>query len=130
MLQRLDDESLKYRSGTYMSLTDLFAWMHRAVYGDLSNGRIAHAGEIHRSLQQWYVRELAELVVAPTGDTPYDAQSLARADVVQLQNEIARAQRAKKLDVLTRAHLAALAAVVHQTLSANRVIQTPAPVTP
>lgn len=124
MLQRIDDASLKYSKGSAMSLTDLFAWTHHAVFGDLLDGNAAHAGEIHRTLQQWYTRKLAQMVLAPIAGTPYDAQSLARADLVSLQGEIAHAQRAGGLDAMTQAHLASLAQVAHQALSAGIVIPT------
>lgn len=121
-LQRLDDASLKYAKGSAMSLTDLFAWTHRAVFGDLLDGNVAHAGEIHRTLQQWYTRKLAQIVLTPAPGTPYDAQSLARADLVSLQSEIAHAQHASGLDAMTQANLGSLAQVVHQALSAGIVI--------
>lgn len=122
-LQRLDDVPLKYARGTAMTLSDLFAWTHRAVFGDLKDGGYASAGEIHRSLQQWYVRDLAHMVLAPETGTPYDAQSLARAGLVTLESEIAHAQHSGG-DAMTQAHLASLAAVVHQALSAGVVIPT------
>lgn len=121
-LQRLDEASLKYAKGSAMTLTDLFSWTHHAVYGDLTDGHAAQAGEIHRTLQQWYTRKLAQLVLAPAPGTPYDAQSLARADLVTLQGEIAHAQHAGGLDAMTQAHLASLGQVVHQALSAGIVI--------
>jgi hypothetical protein len=121
-LQRLDDASLKYKPGQAMSLTDLFAWTHHAVFGDLTDGAVASAGEIHRNLQQWYARKLAQLVLSPAKGTPYDAQSLARADLVALQGEIAHARHAYALDALAQAHLASLAAVVGGALSAKTVL--------
>ncbi len=122
MLQRLDDASLKYAKGSAMSLTDLFSWTHHAVFGDLTDGRVAHAGEIHRTLQQWYARKLAQIVLTPAPGTPYDAQSLARADLVTLQGQISHAEHGGGLDAMTQAHLASLGQVVHQALSAGIVI--------
>ena len=122
LLQRLDDASMKYKRGATMSLSDLFVWTHQAVYGDLGKGGVAQAGEIHRNLQQWYVRKLAQLILAPAAGTPYDAQSLARADLVLLQSQVARAQHARGLDSLTSAHLASLTAIAHQALSAQRTL--------
>lgn len=112
LLQRIDDFPLKYKPGTTMSLVDLFTWLHQAVFGDLANGSVARAGEVHRSLQQWYVRKLMELVHKPAEGTPYDAQSLARYELVRLRGEIAKANRTPNLDVMTRAHLAGLAGAI------------------
>jgi hypothetical protein len=113
LLQRIDDFSLKYKPGSTMSLVDLFSWTHRAVFGDLQDGSVASAGEIHRSLQQWYARQLVDMVRKPDEGTPYDAQSLARADLVQLRAEVAKAKRVRNLDPMTRAHLDALESVAN-----------------
>ncbi len=93
VLQRIDDFSLKYKPGSTMSLVDLFTWTHHAVYGDLLSGDISQAGEIHRSLQQWYARKLAQIALAPQTETPYDAQSLAHEDLLQLRDEVRQASR-------------------------------------
>ena len=126
VLQRLDDLSLKYAPGATMTLTDLFAWTHRSVFGDL-----ASSSEVHRNLQQWYARVLARLVLAPDPATPYDAQSLARAELVTLRAELVRAEAARSGDALVRAHLAALRNVADQALNARTVLpvspSTPAP---
>lgn len=112
VLQRIDDFSLKYKPGTTMSLVDLLDWMHHAVFGDLRDGSVAKAGEIHRALQQWFARDLEEMVHKPADGTPYDAQSLAREQLIQLRAEVARARHTSNLDAMTRAHLDALAEVV------------------
>jgi hypothetical protein len=127
LLQRLDDLSLKYAPGTTMSIEDAFAWTQTSVFGDLRTGRVASAGPIHRSLQQWYARMLAQRLLAPLPGTPYDAQSLARAELVSLRAD-AKAARAKaRLDAITRAHLDALGDVADQALSARTVIPAASP---
>jgi Met-zincin/Domain of unknown function (DUF5117) len=121
LLQRIDDLSLKYGPRATMSLGDLFAWSHHAVFADL--GRAARSSDpIHRSLQQWYARKLALLLLAPARGTPYDAQSLARADLTVLRTEVARAAKLPARDALDRAHLAALANVADQALNARTVV--------
>ncbi len=127
MLQRLDDLPLKYSHGSTMSIEDAFAWTQAAVFGDIRNGRVANVGEVHRSLQQSYARMLAQMVVAPQPGTPYDAQSLARAELVSLRGDVKAAEKSH-LDALTSAHLEALAAVADQALSARMEIpMAPAP---
>jgi hypothetical protein len=125
LLQRLDDLSLKYRSGSTMSLSDAFAWTQSAVYGDLGGGGVASMGEIHRSLQQWYARMLAQMLLAPKPGTPYDAQSLARAELVAVRDQARAATARRGLDLLTKAHLEALQAIADQALSARMVIPAP-----
>jgi hypothetical protein len=116
MLQRLDDLSLKYPAGSTMSLADLFAWTQESVYGDLRTG--GRSNEIHRSIQQWYAHKLAQIVLAPMPGTPYDAQSLARAELVDLQSKLQSAS-ASSGDALAAAHIASLKAIVNQTLDAR-----------
>ncbi|HME81982.1 MAG TPA: zinc-dependent metalloprotease [Candidatus Eremiobacteraceae bacterium] len=127
LLQRLDDLSLKYTSASTMSLADLFTWMQTAIFGDLRGASTTPIGEIHRNLQQEYARRLAQLVLAPSTDTPYDAQSLARAELVTLRDSLGAALKSGHLDTLTRAHLQSLATVVDQTLSARVVLPVSQP---
>lgn len=124
LLQRLDDLGLKYPAGTTMSLADLFTWTHRSVFGDLGTHATVES-EVHRNLQQWYARKLAAIVLAPAPGTPYDAQSLARADLTELRAEASRAQERAR-DTLVQAHLAALRNVADQALNARTVL----PITP
>jgi hypothetical protein len=119
MLQRLDDLSLKYPAGSTMGLADLFSWTQSAVYGDLRNG--GRSNEIHRSVQQWYAHKLAQIVLAPMPGTPYDAQSLARAELVDLQSDL-RSASGRSIDSLTAAHVAGLQALVNQALDARIVV--------
>ena len=126
LLQRLDDLSLKYPVGTTMSLTDAFSWSHDAVFGDLRR-HIAPPNEIHRALQQWYARMLAQMLVGPKSGTPYDAQSLARAELKTLVAETGTALQQRGLDAMTRAHLSSLQAIAEQTLAARMVAPVPLP---
>jgi hypothetical protein len=124
MFNRLDDLSLKAKPGATMSLTDLFTWTQRSIYGDLRNPKLATIGEVHRSLQQWYARKLAQIWLAPAPGTPYDAQSLARANLVALRGTLGAALSRSSLDALTRAHLESLQDVVARALDARQVIPT------
>lgn len=127
LLQRLDDLSLKYGTGRTMSLSDAFAWTQSAVFGDLRGKNVSGMGEVHRSLQQWYVRMLAQMLLAPKPGMPYDAQSLARAELVAIRDEARAARQRSGFDDLTSAHLAALEAVADQALSARMTVPLPMP---
>ncbi len=124
MLQRLDDLSMKYPAGSTMSLSDLFGWTRKSVFGDLDTNGLADVPEIHRDLQQTYARMLAHMVLHPDDGTPYDAQSLARSELKALQASTHRALASAKLDSVTRAHLEALADLSTQTLEARQVLTT------
>ncbi|HXN08540.1 MAG TPA: zinc-dependent metalloprotease [Candidatus Acidoferrales bacterium] len=122
MFERLNDLSLKAKPGVTMSLTDLFDWTQSALYGDLHQSNLSSIGEVHRALQQWYARKLAQIWLAPTPGTPFDAQSLARAKLVALRHDLASALGRGGLDELTRAHLDGLADVVSRALDARVVV--------
>jgi hypothetical protein len=122
MLGRLDDLSMKYRSGDTMSLSDLFAWMQTSAFGDLRTRGLTTVPEIHRNLQQTYARMLATMVLHPADGTPYDAQSLARSELKSLGSDARGALASPRLDAVTRAHLEALSDLVTQTLEARPVI--------
>jgi hypothetical protein len=125
VLQRLDDLPLKYKPGTTMSLSDAFAWTQKSIFGDLSDGRIATANEIHRSLQLSYARMLAQMLLAPATGTPDDARSLARAELTELSRDVAKARANRKLDPLTAAHVVSLGVVARDALTARTVVPVP-----
>jgi hypothetical protein len=122
MFERLNDLSMKAKPGSTMSLTDLFNWTQSALYGDLQQSNLTSIGEVHRALQQWYGRKLAQVWLAPAPDTPYDAQSLARAKLVALRHDLATALGHGNLDELSRAHLESLQDVVARALDARVVV--------
>src|SRR5207302_2494811 len=105
MLSRIDDLSLKAKRGQTMSLADLFAWTQGSIYGDLRDRNLASISLIHRSEQQSYAALLSDLLLSPEPGTPYDAQSLARAQLTSLQAGVRGALMSRKLDAMTRAHL-------------------------
>lgn len=122
MLERLNDLPLKARPGSTMSLLDLFDWTQTSIYGDLRNPRLRSIDQVHRAVQQWYARKLAQIWLAPAAGTPYDAQSMARAKLVDLRSNLNTALGRSGLDELTRAHLASLQDVVSRALDARQVV--------
>ena len=115
VLARIADLPATSARGATMTLADLFTWNQNAIYGDLRNGSVARATVVRRNLQRRYALLLAHLSTAPPKGTPYDAQALARYELVDLQARIAAAQRTSN-DVQTRAHLAAMRADVTRAL--------------
>jgi hypothetical protein len=123
MLQRLNDLTLKAKAGSTMSLADLFDWTQSAIYRDLRSSRVTSIGRVHRAVQQWYARKLVQIWLAPAPQTPYDAQSLARAKLVALRHDVGVALGHGGLDELTRAHLGSLQDVVSRALDARQIIE-------
>jgi len=121
MLQRLDDLAMKSSPGQTMSLTDLFDWTQASVYGDLRSKGYA-PNQIRRNLQQWYARYLIGLWLKPQDGTPFDAQSLARFKLGQLQGDVRYALSRGSTDELTRANLENLDVIVSRAMDTRNVV--------
>lgn len=124
-LQRLDDMSFKYGTGHTMDIGDLFTWMQSAVYGDVSHPKGGDIPLVRRDLQRSYAAMLSRLANSPRPGTPPDAQALARYELGALRTQLGASLRANRLDLLTRAHLAALNADVSRALNAQMVLAAP-----
>jgi hypothetical protein len=122
VLARLADMPTKAKPGETMTLADLFQWSQASIYGDIANGRVAQANQVHRNLQRRYANVLRALALEPRPGTPYDAQALARFELAALDRNVTSALTRPGLDVQTRAHLGALHDDVSRTLKAQRVI--------
>jgi hypothetical protein len=103
VLQRID-ENPSESTGATMSITDLFDWLHAAIYRNLGARSIPI---VSRNLQLAYVAKLDDLANKPAKDTPVDASSLARAELQRIARDAQRALHGSH-DELTRAHLQAL----------------------
>ena len=122
VLQRLADLPLKARPGETMTLADLFTWTQASVFGDLTNGRPGTT-QVHRNLQRRYAHLLGRFITAPPMGTPYDAQTLARHELLALSDGDVRRDLARKdLDLQTRAHLEAMAVDASRSLDARQVV--------
>jgi len=119
-LQRLDDMSSRYGHKT-MDLADLFEWMNQSVYGDLPQLR-GSIPLVHRNLQRSYAQLLSRLANTPARATPADAQALARYELRQVRGDVNGALRSSQLDLMTRAHLQALAADLSRALETRSVV--------
>lgn len=122
VLQRLADLPSKAASYKPMTMADLFTWTQSSVYGDLASGNPAKTS-IHRNLQRNYARMLERMATTPPPGTPYDAQALARHELVALASGVHRSLGKHDLDLVTRAHLEALGDEVSRTLD-PRTAQT------
>ncbi|HEV3088309.1 MAG TPA: hypothetical protein VGX96_13910, partial [Candidatus Elarobacter sp.] len=121
-LARLADMPTKAKPGETMTLGDLFEWTQKSVFGDIANGRVAQATQVHRNLQRRYAGILRTYALEPPRGTPYDAQALALYELKTLDRDVAGALNRRGLDVQTRAHLGALHDDVSRTLKAQRVV--------
>jgi hypothetical protein len=121
-LARLADMPTKAKPGETMTLADLFTWSQRSIYGDIAGGQVGQATQVHRNLQRRYAAMLRNMALTPTPGTPYDAQALARYELVVLDRDLTRAIARGGVDVQTSAHLSALHEDVSRALHAQRVV--------
>jgi hypothetical protein len=120
-LARLADLPTKAKPGETMTLADLFEWSQKSIFGDITNGRVAQATQVHRNLQRRYATMLRTMALDPPRGTPYDAQALSRYELVALDRDLTRALARSGYDVQTSAHLGALHEEVTRTLHAQRI---------
>jgi hypothetical protein len=121
-LQRIADLPTKAKPGQTMTLTDLFTWTQRSIYGDV--GHVGTTTQIRRNLQRRYAAMLSELVLSPPKGTPYDAQAFARYELADLSDRLNAALKRPNLDLQTRVHYEALRSDVQRALQARSVIPT------
>jgi hypothetical protein len=113
---RLERNPLESPGGSTLTLTDLFDHLQTTVYGDIMAGGLRSIPLLQRNLQQRYLRALINVSNTAPAGTPFEAQTLARAQITALGHTIDAALRQSTLDAATRAHLAALRARVTSTL--------------
>ena len=105
VLQRIDENpSLSFVRT--MTLEDLFAWLQRSIYGDLSKNT---SSVVRRNLQSAYEAKLIEVATKPAAGTPSDAVALAANALRDLRRDVRRALAGRGLGTLARAHLEELA---------------------
>ena len=78
----------KTKPGETMTITDLFTWTQASIFGDIANGKVAQATQVRRNLQRRYATMLGMLAVKPVPGVPYDAQALARYELVALDHSV------------------------------------------
>ncbi len=124
VLARVADAAAETTSGRAMHLSDLFDWMHASVFTELRGPASRPVNALRRTLQQSYVDTLVALLTKPDAHAPTDARALARAELVALQGETARAGHGSRIDRETRAHLADLHARIHEALHTDHPEKT------
>jgi hypothetical protein len=112
VLQRIDENPFEATAKT-MTIGDLFEWLQRGIFGDLSTDT---KSIVRRNLQVVYTQRLIDLANKPVAGTPSDARALARMEIVRLTQETTRALAGRSLDSISRAHLEYLASLAASAL--------------
>ncbi len=115
VLQRVQDNEIRFPEGNdVFTMAELFESVRKAVWKEVAEGR--NVNSFRRELQRMHLYVLNTLVVNSPSILPHDAITLARADLVQIQDQIGKALASDKLDVYTRAHLEETQAKIAATL--------------
>ena len=102
-------------------LTDYFSALHKGIWSELRTGK--PIDPYRRNLQKSYFASLQDILLSTKAEqTESDAFSLIRADILQLQSEIAT-DLPRVTDQMTKYHLQDLQVRIKKTLAANPVIQ-------
>ena len=116
--QRILDGEGKSEPGQAFRLSELYERLGRDLWSELD----ARAGDIaapRRELQREHASRLAAVLVRPSGQGRADMRSLLRQQAQALVTRIDAAQRRAGLGAEARAHLADVAEVLRQGLSAR-----------
>ena len=102
-------------------IEDYFASIHKGIWSELKTGKTIDP--YRRNLQKSYIASIQNILLSTKADqTESDAFSLIRADILQLQREIAQ-NLPKVTDQMTRHHLEDIQVRIRKTLEANPTIQ-------
>jgi len=116
--QRILDSEGKSEPGEAFRLSELYDRLGRDVWSELE----AKGGDIptpRRELQREHASRLAAVLLRPTGHGRADARSLLRLQAQGLLARIDAAQRRPGLSTEARAHLADVAELLRQGLTAR-----------
>ncbi len=115
-LNRLVDTEMRYKNPKdKFTLAEMFKGMREAIWSELSAGK--NINSFRRGLQRVHIDKLVELLLKPQYDTPEDARTLARADLVTIQKGIDRTSKGS--DDATLAHLDETRARIDAALKAS-----------
>ncbi len=107
-MSRLANERYRLAPGQHaMVLDDLFEWTRASVWDDVDRASI---DPMHRALQRRFTNLMVAYTLAPSGlvnalGYPSDTASLARYELVRIDERVKRALGRSGADVGTRAHL-------------------------
>ncbi|MBC5826791.1 MAG: zinc-dependent metalloprotease [Candidatus Eremiobacteraeota bacterium] len=105
VLQRIEQNPLQASTRT-LAMSEMFAGLQTAIYGDLGTRGLRDIGAVRRNLQTQYAQRLMTLHDAPPKGTPDAARALARYELGDLHGRVQAAlKHGGALDVDTRAHL-------------------------
>ncbi len=120
VLQRVQDNELRFPRGEQpFTMAELFTTLRQAIWRELQQPR--NINSFRRELQRMHLSILVNMVVQESPLLPHDAVSLARADLVAIQQQTQTALKDEHLNTYTRAHLQETLARIQAALNARMV---------
>jgi hypothetical protein len=124
-LSRMLDGELRYGTTRVLPVSQLMAELTRAIWSEVWT-TTPTIQSLRRDLQRDHLARMTELVLTPPDRLPGDARALARAQLRELDSQVARAlQRRASMDAYTAAHLQETRDRIAQALAAGVQIQLP-----
>lgn len=118
-LGRMQDSALMLDDPSdAFTMADLFVGIRSSIWSELGSG--SNINTFRRDLQRAHADRLIRMTLRSSAGMPADARSLARADLVHLKAQIAKALGGG-LDHSTKAHLEEIRARIGQALEAPMV---------
>ncbi len=118
VLQRIQDNEIRFPKGEKpFTMAELFQGVRNAVWQELDQG--SNINSFRRELQRMHLQVLNRMLVKSPAMIPHDAITLARADLVTIQQKIERVLGSAQLDAYTTAHLQETAAKIKAVLNAQ-----------
>ena len=118
VMSRIVDSELRAKNGENpLTLVEMFGEVRGAIWAELDGG--SSINSYRRGLQRVHLQKLMGLVVQPKPDVPEDATTLARADLVKLNEQIGAVLGRGGVDDYTRAHLDETSARIEAALEAG-----------
>jgi hypothetical protein len=99
----LDSQDKVSDSGKVLKLSELYDTVQDAVWSELKSGR--DISSLRRNLQREHLRRVSASLIKPSAGMPADARSLQRENALQLQAQLRKALKSKKLSRENHAHL-------------------------
>ncbi len=118
VLQRVQDNELRFEDGEEpFIMPELFEVVRESVWSELKDANKINS--FRRELQRMHLYVLNNIVVNSPKMLPHDAITLARADLVDIREQIEQALETGIDDTYTKAHLQETKAKIKATLEAQ-----------
>jgi len=119
-LQMIRDGETRYGIANMVTIPELFGALTQAIWSEVWDpAAVTNADAVRRDLQRAYIDQMSALVVRPVARTPYDARSVARRTLRDLDRRLAGAAATTTLNAYMSAHIEESRARIAKALNAD-----------